>query len=335
MNRHRISRTRAVLGLLLGIFVPAVRAHELKPALLEIQEHGPGRYTFLWKTTAADRLEGARPVLPPGCIPISDTREAAAGSVVERLEVSRPGGLAGQPLAIGGATASLLDVLVRYVPQDGPPQLARITPDRPVVSLAARPDAWAQAATFLRLGLEHILKGIDHLLFVLGLVLLVRERWMLFQTITAFTIAHSLTLAAATLGWAHAPGPPLNAAIALSILFLGPEMVRRIRGGTSLTLRQPWLVAFAFGLLHGFGFASGLVDLGLSRGEIPRALLLFNVGVEAGQLLFVGLIFALVAAWHVLEVRWPSWARWMPPYVVGSLGAYWTLQRTWLLFVPS
>jgi hydrogenase/urease accessory protein HupE len=197
--------------------------------------------------------------------------------------------------------------------------------------VAAVPSRFETAATYLRLGVEHILMGVDHLLFVLGLLLIVPHRWMLLKTITAFTVAHSLTLAVATLGYARAPLLPLNAAIALSILFLGPEIVRAGRGDTSFTLRHPWMVAFAFGLLHGFGFASGLTSMGLPRSEIPVALLLFNVGVEAGQMLFVLLLVLLARAFRTLEMRWPRWVDAVPAYTVGTLGAYWTLQRTVLL----
>ena len=155
---------------------------------------------------------------------------------------------------------------------------------------------------------------------------------MLIKTITAFTVAHSITLAIATLGWAGAPALPLNAAIALSILFLGPEIVRVWRGETSFTIRHPWVVAFAFGLLHGFGFASGLTAMGLPQREIPLALLLFNVGVEIGQLLFVLLVLALERSFRVLEVRWPRFVEMLPGYAVGALGAFWTIQRTAILF---
>jgi len=162
-------------------------------------------------------------------------------------------------------------------------------------------------------------------------MLIVSNRWMLVKTITAFTLAHSITLAIATLGYAQAPLPPLNAAIALSILFLGPEVVRRWRGETSFTIRHPWVVAFAFGLLHGFGFASGLTAMGLPRAEIPLALLLFNVGVELGQIAFVLLVVLLERSFRVLEVRWPLFVERLPGYAVGTLGAYWTIQRTLLL----
>jgi hypothetical protein len=170
------------------------------------------------------------------------------------------------------------------------------------------------------------------MLFVLGLLLIVKDRWMLLKTITAFTVAHSITLAIATLGYAEAPVLPLNAAIALSILFLGPEIVRSWRGETSFTIRHPWVVAFAFGLLHGFGFASALTSAGLPKAELPTALLAFNVGVEIGQLSFVALTLLLERAFRILQVRWPRWAEALPGYAVGSLGAFWTIQRLAIMF---
>ena len=184
---------------------------------------------------------------------------------------------------------------------------------------------------FLNLGVEHIWLGVDHLLFVFGLLLLVRSRWMLLKTVTAFTVAHSITLALATFGYAHLPGPPLNAAIALSILILGVEVVRSRDCKTSITILHPWIVAFAFGLLHGFGFASGLSALGLPAVDIPLALVMFNVGVEIGQVSFVLLILLLERSFRQLEIRWPPWVQALPGYTVGSLGAFWTIQRAAML----
>ena len=184
---------------------------------------------------------------------------------------------------------------------------------------------------FLKLGVEHIWLGVDHLLFVFGLLLLVKSRWMLLKTITAFTVAHSMTLALATLGYAHLPGPPLHAAIAFSILTLGVEVVRSRVGETTITIRHPWVVAFAFGLLHGFGFASGLSALGVPAADIPWALVMFNVGVEIGQLSFVLLILLLERSFRQLEIRWPRWVQALPGYTVGSLGAFWTVQRAAML----
>jgi HupE / UreJ protein len=189
--------------------------------------------------------------------------------------------------------------------------------------------------TFIVQGIRHILFRADHILFVLGLLLIVKNRWMLLKTITAFTVAHSITLAIATLGFAEAPILPLNAAIALSILFLGPEIVRSWRGETSFTIRNPWVVAFAFGLLHGFGFASVLTSAGLPRTELPIALLSFNLGVEIGQLSFVALVLLLERAFRILEVRWPRWAEALPGYTVGSLGDFWTVQRVAIMFGAS
>ena len=222
-------------------------------------------------------------------------------------------------------------MLVRIEHADGRVESHLLRPASPSVTLGAATSGFERAASYLQLGVQHILLGVDHLLFVLGLLLIVRDRWMLVKTITAFTVAHSLTLAIATLGYASAPLLPLNAAIALSILFLGPEIVRVWRGETSFTIRHPWVVAFLFGLLHGFGFASGLTAMGLPKAEIPLALLLFNVGVELGQIAFVVLVLLLERAFRVLQIHWPRYAAMLPGYAVGSLGAYWTIQRTAIL----
>jgi hydrogenase/urease accessory protein HupE len=227
---------------------------------------------------------------------------------------------------------TLTDVMIRIVWASGDTQTALLQSTSPSVEVGKGDQSSTPLLGYLRLGVEHILLGIDHLLFVLGLLLIVKDRWVLFKTITSFTVAHSITLGIATLGYASAPLAPLIAAIALSILFLGPEIVRSWRGQTSFTIRHPWVVAFAFGLLHGFGFASGLTTLGLPAVEIPAALLLFNIGVEMGQIGFVLLVLALERSFHVLEVHWPRWAEVTPGYVVGSLGAYWTIQRTVMLF---
>ena len=183
----------------------------------------------------------------------------------------------------------------------------------------------------MRLGVQHLALGVDHLLFVLGLLLIVSSPMMLIKTITAFTVAHSITLGIATLGFARVPELPLNAVIALSILFLGPEIVRVWRGQTSFTIQHPWVVAFAFGLLHGFGYASGLMAMGLPSNEIPLALLFFNVGVELGQLVFVILVLGLAQSFRALEIRWPRWAELVPGYAVGTLGALWFIERTAVL----
>jgi hydrogenase/urease accessory protein HupE len=313
-------------------------AHESRPAYLEITETTPGRYDVLWRIPV---LAGMRlPVVLQFPDDVRNVTEPAThelpDSLIERRVIAAGGdGLAGQRVEFAGLQATITDVLVRVRLRDGRQTTTLVHPSRPWIEVASPRGPLAVAAGYLTAGIHHILLGVDHLLFVLGLLLLVTDRWMLLKTVSAFTVAHSITLAIATLGYASVPAPPLNAAIALSILFLGAEIVRSWRGETSLTLRQPWVVAFAFGLLHGFGFASGLTAMGLPRIEIPLALLMFNMGVEVGQLLFVILVLLLERAFRVLEVRWPRWVEAAPAYTVGSLGAYWTIQRVVILLAGA
>jgi hydrogenase/urease accessory protein HupE len=328
-------RRRALLAavvLVLGCG-SAARAHEARPGFLELRETAPEKYSFLWKKPTGGEVEiQIAPVIPEGCqLATADRQQLSPGAMIVRGTLSCAGGLAGKTIAIAGLEATITDVLVRVHHADGRLESHLLRPATPAVTLGAVTSAAERALGYVQLGVQHILLGVDHLLFVLGLMLIVSDRWMLVKTITSFTVAHSITLAIATLGYASAPLPPLNAAIALSILFLGPEIVRTWRGGTSFTIRHPWVVAFAFGLLHGFGFASGLSAMGLPKAEIPLALLLFNVGVELGQVAFVLLVVLLERSFRVLEVRWPRLVEHLPGYAVGSLGAYWTIQRTLVL----
>lgn len=322
--------------LLVLVFVGAnVWAHEARPAYLELKETAPNQYSVLWRTPV---LAGMRlPIrleLPDGIKELrAPTVEELADSLVERHWIDAgPNGLAGKRIDFPGLQATITDVLVRIEMLDGRKWTTIVHPSQPWVEIAANQSTFGVIGTYVIQGIRHILFGADHMLFVLGLLLIVKDRWMLLKTVTAFTVAHSITLAIATLGYAEIPVVPLNAAIALSILFLGPEIVRSWRGETSFTIRHPWVVAFAFGLLHGFGFASALTSAGLPRHELPLALVSFNVGVELGQLGFIGLILALERSFRILQVRWPRWAQALPGYTVGSLGAFWTIQRVAILF---
>jgi hydrogenase/urease accessory protein HupE len=333
----RVRRFLVVLcALVTALMAAGTRAHELQPAYLQLTETAPGAYDVLWKLPSLGEASDVRmpivPVFPDECRQLGEARQSRAGTAwifVARLECR--GGLAGRTLAFEGLEAFVTDALVRVQSADGSIETHVVKPLQPSVTLQAKGEARRGAWAYLYLGVEHILLGVDHLLFVLGLLLIVRDRWMVVKTVTAFTVAHSITLAVATFGVASVSPAPLNAAIALSILFLGPEIVRRWRGETSFTIRHPWVVAFAFGLLHGFGFASGLAALGLPKAEIPLALLLFNVGVEIGQLAFVLLVLLLERSFRVLQVHWPLAVQRLPGYVVGTLGAYWTIQRIALL----
>ena len=271
--------------------------------------------------------------LPDG---VRDTKERIvqelADSIVERRSVDAGhDGLAGKRIEFVGLQLTITDVLVRVEMLDGRSWTTIARPSQPWIEIAASQAWWAMVGTYVGEGIRHIVYGVDHLLFVFGLLLIVTDRRMLLKTVTAFTVAHSITLAIATFGYVHAPALPVEAAIALSIFFLGPEIVRSWRGETSLTLRKPWLVAFAFGLLHGFGFAGALTSAGIPRSHLPIALFGFNVGVELGQLAFVSLVVLLEWSSRRLEIRWPAWAGRLPGYAVGSLGAFWTIQRTAIL----
>lgn len=321
---------RALLALLWLALAPAAGAHESRPAYLELTETAPGEYRVLWRTPV---LAGARlPVelqLPGSLKNLSPPAvQELPDSLLERRWVAAgPDGLTAQRIEFPGLQLTITDILVRVELLDGRKWTSLVRPAQPWITIAAAPGKWRTVMDFVKQGIEHILTGPDHLLFVFGLLLLVTSPWMLVKTVTAFTLAHSLTLGMATLGYVQPPGPPIEVAIALSIMFLGPEIIRAYRGGTSITIRHPWVVAFAFGLLHGFGFASAMSAAGLPPADLPIALVSFNVGVEIGQLAFVAIVLLLWRTLRELSIKWPAPVRLLPAYLVGSLGAFWTLQR--------
>jgi hydrogenase/urease accessory protein HupE len=315
----------------------AVSADEIRPAYLELREVAPGEFNVLWQTPMAGDV---RLALQPefsgdarASSPVA-TRAVAGGaqSMAIQTWTLRAPALRGQTLRIRGLEKTVTDVLTRIQFLDGTVAINVLQPSSPALVVPERQSVLALARNYILYGIQHIWFGIDHLLFVLGLLLIVGDRWTLVKTITSFTVAHSITLALATLGLAHAPVEPVNAAIALSILFLGPEVARIWRGESSLTIRRPWLVAFIFGLLHGFGFAGALTGAGLPRGDLAVALLTFNIGVEIGQIAFVLLVVALERSFRQLEISWPPWLARAPGYLIGSAGAFWTFQRTAILF---
>jgi hydrogenase/urease accessory protein HupE len=327
---------RALLFLIsLAAFVCAsALAHEMRPAYLELRQTGAQTYDVLWKVPGRgeDLRLGLYVQFPADAKNVTEPRGAMVNNALtERWSVQRAGGLTGGTIHIDGLNATMTDVLVRLERLDGTTQVTRLTPSAPSFVVEAAPGAMQVARTYLVLGVEHILGGIDHLLFVLALLILVKGRGRLIATVTAFTLAHSLTLAGATLGYVHVPGPPVEAAIALSIVFVAAEIIRSRQGMAGLTERFPWIVAFIFGLLHGFGFASALNEVGLPQSAIPVALLFFNVGVEIGQLLFIAAVFSVVALARRVARRigmsQPAWAWRVPPYAIGAVSAFWIIQR--------
>ena len=312
------------LGLLLA---PGVGAHEVRPAYLLIQQASEQQFDLLWRVPARGDLRlGVYVGLPNHC---KDSSERIAwqegGTHIERWSVDCPGGLFGHEVEILGLAATVIDALARVERLDGTTQVVRVVPSEPVFTVTESESLAEVIGTYTMLGVEHILLGIDHLLFVFALLLLVPGRRMLIWTITSFTLAHSVTLAAATLGWVRVPQAPVEAVIALSILFVAMEIVHWKQGRPGITRRWPWLVAFTFGLLHGFGFAGALNEIGLPEHAIPPALLFFNVGVELGQLVFIA---AVLLAWALLKrLSWPDWAWRVPVYAIGSMAAFWTIER--------
>lgn len=323
-------RTLLMLVLLLGS--RALLAHESLPASLQLVEKAPEEFSVSWRVPA---VQGAaaldiHPQFPADCQLLSSVpaRMAASSQVSEsRLRCSE--GLRAAIIRFEGMAPTLINALVRVQYVDGHSLTRIASPAEPQVLLERQQQQAVDVAGYFGLGIGHILGGLDHLLFVFCLILLVRAPWALIKTITAFTLAHSITLAAATLGYVQVPGAPVEACIALSILFLACELRRP--NGQGLVSRQPWLVAFCFGLLHGLGFAGALNEVGLPAGDIPLALLLFNLGVEAGQLLFVAVVLAGLAMLRRLHKRWPQWLQQLPLYAVGSLAGFWFLQRMSLL----
>jgi hydrogenase/urease accessory protein HupE len=304
-------------------------ADVFRPAYLELREAGGDLYDVTWKVPAlGDMRLAVRVRLPGGTIQITQPQGLYAGSAfVECWRISHSGGLVGKTIGIDGIAGGVTDVIVRVERLDGTSQTERLLPQSPQFVVKGSVGTAEVAWSYLVLGIEHILRGIDHLLFVLALLLIVRGRKRIVATITAFTMAHSITLVAATLGWVHVPGPPVEAMIALSIVFVAAEIVHGQRGQPGLTARAPWVVAFIFGLLHGFGFAGALAEVGLPQRAIPVALLTFNVGVEVGQLIFVAAVSAVRAVLVGVPMSRRAWMPYLPPYVIGGLAMLWVIDR--------
>ena len=320
MMRKSIAAAVWLLASLLG----NAWAHEVRPGYLELRQAGAESWNVLWKVPARGEMRlSIRPRFPANCRATAEPITLhTADAHVERMTVECKGGLEGREISIGGLAATMTDVLARSVRADGSVQIARLTPSAAAFIFEAVPGS-------VQVARAYTVMGVEHLLFVLGLLLLVRGTLLLVKTITAFTVAHSITLAAATLGWVHVPQPPVEAIIALSILFLASELAKQRHGHTGLMARYPWIVAFSFGLLHGFGFAGALRQIGLPQSDIPLALFAFNVGVEIGQLAFIAMVLGLFAL-----VKMTNLSAWLErclrpaaPYAIGILASYWFFER--------
>lgn len=331
--------TRALLMLALLLGVTNASAHPLAPALLELQEVAPGDVEVLWRTsvTRAGRSDVA-PQLPEGCEPAGEVQAGLEEDAwVSRWTLHCEGGLVGRHINVHGLETSRIAVILRLQQQAGEPVQVLLDAREAgytVLAPSAAPPAAAVFPSYFSLGVGHLLFGFDHLLFVCGLFLLVRGLRALVLTITAFTLGHSITLSLASLGWVQVPAAPMELGIALSLLWLACEIARPVGAPRSSLSQRPWLMAAGFGLLHGLGFAGALAEIGLPSGEIPMALLGFNLGIEAGQLALIGVLFMLKRLTQPRAI-----ADFMPPlrsvpsYAIGTLAAYWCFERAAALFV--
>lgn len=319
----------------------AVQADEFRPSLLKVTEREGGWVDVLWKVpTRGGKALAITPVLPEFLEPLGPgSGRVISGSWVEnRAYRSNGQSLGGATFSIEGLGAVPADVMIRVELKDGTEHSTVLRSGNSSFTVPLRVTKWDVVTSYTRMGAVHILEGYDHLLFLLALLLIVSGFWKLIKTITAFTVAHSITLGLATLGLVNVPSAPTEAVISLSILFLAVELVRLRQGETPISAKSPWIVAFSFGLIHGLGFAGALSEVGVPQHEVPLALLMFNVGVEAGQILFVTTIAGGLALGRWLHKRWvspiPELAGQLAPYAIGTVAAFWTIERT-MSFLPS
>ena len=316
---------------LVGLY-PAmqVNAHEIRPALLDIKERDTGWFDVTWKVpTRGDRMLAITPQLPDSLelLGSPSVKDIPGARIEHSTYKSNDEPLTGKTIVIDGLSALQTDVLLHIQLADGTTHSAILRPGSPEFTIPLQASKLEVAGSYWRMGVVHILKGVDHLLFVLALLLIVSGFGPLLKAVTAFTVAHSITLALATLGFVHVPPAPTEAIIALSILFLASEIIRQRNGEIGLTERFPWLIAFIFGLFHGLGFAGALSAIGVPQHEVPLALFMFNVGVETGQLLFIAVVLSLFKLLRRLPVTVPQGAWRVLPYGIGSVAAFWTINR--------
>lgn len=316
----------AFLALLLQT-VPAA-ADDLRPGYLELTQQDAATWKLVWKAPVLGGLATrAQPLMPDFCkLTPGDTRLVGAAVIATgTYTCTRP--LDGQVIGLKGMETSMTDALLRVAPLGRPVQAARLTYDSPTAEVMAAPDRWQVGQTYLHLGVIHILEGYDHLLFVVLLVLLLGRPGPIVKAATAFTVAHSITLVGTSLGLIGLAQQPVEATIALSLIFLAVEIAKQREGAPRLSERMPWVVAFLFGLLHGFGFAGALREIGLPETDVPLALLTFNVGVELGQLVIVAVTLALIALLRRVAPASLRPATVAATYLIGTISSFWFIER--------
>lgn len=319
-----------ILGLLFFCcsFSNQVYAHEIRPAYLEINQVSDTSYSVTWKIPKLNnRIPKISPLFPKGFILNKKSSETLVNAQVERFEGIYHDALSGKEISIDKLPLTLVDVMVKINLSDGITHHFLLQPSHATKQIPVMPNKFEVFQLYTVLGIEHILIGIDHLLFILGLLLLIQNWRTLLYTITAFTLAHSITLGLSTLGLITIPQAPIEAIIALSIVFLAREYIMLQRGIRSLSVKKPWIVAFAFGLLHGLGFAGVLSEIGLPQKEVPLALLTFNIGIEIGQIIFIAVMMLLLALANKMIKKSPSYTRMIPGYALGIIATFWVIER--------
>ncbi len=319
---------RLFLALLAFSLAPAARADELRPGYLELTQKDAQHWRMVWKAPVLGGLATrARPAIPKFCTQSAPVARLEGAALVAESTLTCTRDLAGSQIGLAGMEATFTDALVRIAPLDRAMQAERLTRSNTMITVATVPDGWEVARSYTALGVIHILEGYDHLLFVIALVLLIGRPWAVIKAATAFTLAHSITLAGTTLGVMGLAQAPVEALIALSIVFLAVEIIKQQPGDVRLTQRLPWLVAFLFGLLHGFGFAGALREIGLPEGDLPVALLTFNLGVELGQLVIIAASLALLALIRRMKPAALRPATVVATYLIGTIASFWFIER--------
>lgn len=310
------------------ICAPA-RADEMRPAYLEFTQASETQWQTFWKVPAKSGLgPQSEPILPNGCEITGETiREVHNLAVLSKASVTCAGSVLGKDIGVSNIKSSQTEIFVRVAPIGSAVQSLRLDIDKPIAQIKAKASKWQVAQSYFVIGVEHIVTGYDHLLFVCCLVLLLLNAWQIAKAATAFTIAHSITLIGTTFGLIGLPQRPVEALIALSIIFMAVEIIKKDAAKPRLSEQIPWVIAFIFGLVHGFGFAGALREIGLPEGEVGTALLTFNLGVEAGQLLIVSCLLVLL---HLLNRFWARHFQIMvhsATYLIGITASYWFIER--------
>jgi len=312
------------------LFINNSFADQIRMAYLEVKEVQKNNFDIIFKSPLKfNRKLDIKPEFPQECHKTSISKNQFVNKAyLSTFKIECTNGLLGQTIYVNGLKQIKTDLLLKLDLLDSNAQTVLISKDKNSYTIAKQPSAWQVSKTYTLLGIEHILHGFDHLLFVLSLLLIVKNFRTLVWTITAFTLAHSITLAGVTFGYLKLPQQPVEAVIALSIMFLAMEVLHKQRGINGIASKFPWIVSFTFGLLHGFGFAGALAEIGLPEQSVPLALLFFNVGVESGQLMFVSVVISLgFIIKKLLQTKQLNIAKTIMVYGIGSMASFWFVER--------